>query len=383
MDSEEMFDDLFTTYASLDPPPIKRRTSDLTTLDAVEINPNLYKNRMVATIDNPDINWSIEQQDMNTPFFFQTDEPSFSPSKQSQDSNSLGQSVANLARSFVGGKYKWGGKNPNQGFDCSGLISYVYKQNGIDIPATTFGLFKAGTEVSLSNAQIGDIICTPGSGSSGKHVKMISKIDPDGQIYTIEAKGREYGIVESPLNRTDNIVTIRRITSKPIKNTSTISGNTSSNGTFNNNKKDFARTLNSTYRQVLKEHGLDPNYSYILTSSAAIESGWGKHISGDFNYGGVKAKSGTVQSTVDYVNGRYVRRNQTFRNFSSIKDYCNFVVNLLQNKRYNAFNTHSASSPLAFWRHVLDAGYGGGDKAGKDRYMNSVRSIYNTITQWI
>lgn len=374
MDSEEMFNDLFTTYSSLDPPPIKRKTSDLTDLDIVEINPNLYKRRMVTTVDNPDINWSIDQQD--TPFFFQTDEPAFSPSKPSQDS--LGQSAVNLARSFVGGKYVWGGKNPNQGFDCSGLISYVYKQSGVDVPATTFGLFKAGTEVSLSNAQIGDIICTPGSGASGKHVKMISRIDSDGQIYTIEAKGRKYGIVETPLNRTDNIVTIRRITGNP--KSTTVTSQTTSDGTFNN-KKDFVQTLNSTYRQVLQEHGLDPNYSYILTSSAAMESGWGKHVSGDFNYGGVKGKTGTVKSTIDYVNGQYIRRNQTFRNFSSVKDYCNFVVNLLQNNRYNAFNKYSASNPLAFWRHVLDAGYGGGDSAGKDSYMSSIKSIYNTTTR--
>lgn len=60
MDSEEMFNDLFTTYSSLDPPPIKRKTSDLTDLDIVEINPNLYKRRMVTTVDNPDINWSID-----------------------------------------------------------------------------------------------------------------------------------------------------------------------------------------------------------------------------------------------------------------------------------------------------------------------------------
>jgi hypothetical protein len=35
-----------------------------------------------------------------------------------------------------------------------------------------------GSEVkSLSDVKIGDIICTPGSGKSGKHVKIVSKVD--------------------------------------------------------------------------------------------------------------------------------------------------------------------------------------------------------------
>lgn len=123
---------------------------------------------------------------------------------------SVGQKAVDLARTFVGQPYVWGGKNPKQGFDCSGLISYVYKQNGINIPISTTGMFKMGKEVSLENAQVGDIICTPGTGATGRHVKMISKID-NGQIYTIEAKGKKWGIVEEPLKKTNNITTIRRV----------------------------------------------------------------------------------------------------------------------------------------------------------------------------
>lgn len=380
MDLERMFDDLFTTYSSLDPPPIKRKTDDLTKLDLKEIDPNLYKRNMVTTVDSPDINWSLEQEEVYNPFSFQTDEPYFEPAEQTQqNTNSLAQNAVNLARSFVGGSYVSGGKNPSSGFDCSGLVSYVYKQSGVDIPATTFGLFKTGTEVSLSNAQIGDIICTPGSGRSGRHVKMISRIDPDGQIYTIEAKGRKYGIVESPLNRTDNIITIRRITGQSTQTPQ--ASNTTSNGTFSS-RKEFVRTLNNTYRDVLREHGLNPDYSYILTSSAAMESGWGTKVSGTFNYGGVKGKTGSVKSTIDWVDGKYIRRNQTFRNFSSVRDYCNYVVNLLSNRRYNAFNQYSPSNPLALWRHVLDAGYGGGDTLGKNNYTRSISSIYDTVTSW-
>lgn len=207
-----MFEDLFTTYASVEIPQIKS---------------NFSESKKVTDIYNPPEQlpnfYQPIQQAQDELFSFQEErhEPiRYKPIVQ-QKELTLGQKAVDLARSFVGNPYVWGGKNPNQGFDCSGLISYVYKQNGVDIPQSTFGLFKAGIEVSLKDADVGDIICTPGSGSSGKHVKIISKIE-DGQIYTIEAKGKKYGIVENPLDRTDNIITIRRITGQNMnKQTST------------------------------------------------------------------------------------------------------------------------------------------------------------------
>lgn len=141
----------------------------------------------------------------------------------------------------------------------------------------------------------------------------------------------------------------------------------------------FLKTMNQTYKDVLKEKGLNPNYSKILTASAAFESGYGSKISGRFNYGGVKATKGSSKSTVDYVNGKYVRRNQTFRDFKSMKDYCSYVVDLLQNKRYNAFNQFSSDKPFDLWYHVLNAGYGGGDEKGKRNYINALKSIYKRI----
>lgn len=77
-----MFDDLFTTYSSLDPPPIERKKTNLTDLDLKEINPDLYKSNMVATIDSPDINWSFDQYETSDPFSFKTDEPYFDISDQ-------------------------------------------------------------------------------------------------------------------------------------------------------------------------------------------------------------------------------------------------------------------------------------------------------------
>lgn len=187
-----------------------------------------------------------------------------------------------------------------------------------------------------------------------------------------EISFQEEFVNESPQD--DNIQFVEEYLNTPIKSTQT----ESTQEVFKD-QNQFLKTMNQTYKDVLKEKGLNPNYSKILTASAAFESGYGSKISGRFNYGGVKATKGSSKSTVDYVNGKYVRRNQTFRDFKSMKDYCSYVVDLLQNKRYNAFNQFSSDKPFDLWYHVLNAGYGGGDDNHKRSYVNSLKSIYKRI----
>lgn len=66
--------------------------------------------------------------------------------------------IVRTARAQVGRPYKWGGKSPGEGFDCSGLVWWVYRQNGINLPRMTVGQIKAGRPVSYNNLQAGDIV---------------------------------------------------------------------------------------------------------------------------------------------------------------------------------------------------------------------------------
>lgn len=213
------FDNYFTLYEATDPPPIITNGYKL-----VQDTYNQYFNTPSSESDYPisDPQFTSDSED---PFSISTEPLGFKfigkalEKTDESDDLSLSDSlqskqaldIVNLARQFVGTKYQWGGMSPSTGFDCSGLIQYVYKQNGINLPRTVKELEKSGIEVpTLADAQIGDLICTPGSGKSGKHIKIVSRIE-DGQIFTIEARGKKDGIIESPLTDTSNITTIRRV----------------------------------------------------------------------------------------------------------------------------------------------------------------------------
>lgn len=74
-----------------------------------------------------------------------------------------GSAVVGVAERFLGTPYVWGGDSPT-GFDCSGLVQYVYGQLGISLPRTSEEQALSGTPVaSLATAKPGDLVFFAGS----------------------------------------------------------------------------------------------------------------------------------------------------------------------------------------------------------------------------
>jgi cell wall-associated NlpC family hydrolase len=65
--------------------------------------------------------------------------------------------VVAYASNFLGVPYVWGGTSPS-GFDCSGLVQYVYAHFGIDLPRTSQEQQTVGTAVSRDELQPGDLV---------------------------------------------------------------------------------------------------------------------------------------------------------------------------------------------------------------------------------
>lgn len=138
--------------------------------------------------------------------------------------------------------------------------------------------------------------------------------------------------------------------------------------------KDFVNTMKPIYESVLQDKGLDKSYADYLVAQAALESNWGKSQSGKNNLGGIKVMAsqkgkglGTIRKTREVIDGKNTYINDEFRDFNSLEDFANYHVNLLNNKRYKAFNGD-------FISNVVKGGY-----ATDPRYKNVLTRIYNQI----
>ncbi|WP_077835063.1 C40 family peptidase [Clostridium felsineum] len=86
-----------------------------------------------------------------------------------------GNDVVSFAESFRGVHYVWGGTTPS-GFDCSGLVQYVYNHFGISLPRTSQE--QAGVGTTVSSPQPGDLLFF-GPASAPYHVAIYAG---DGQM---------------------------------------------------------------------------------------------------------------------------------------------------------------------------------------------------------
>jgi cell wall-associated NlpC family hydrolase len=82
----------------------------------------------------------------------------------------LGVRAARLALRYLGVRYTWGGASPRQGFDCSGLVMYVYGRLGIRLPHYTVSQYRYGRRVGYSRLVPGDLVFFYGLSHVGMYV---------------------------------------------------------------------------------------------------------------------------------------------------------------------------------------------------------------------
>ena len=69
-----------------------------------------------------------------------------------------GLRAVQIANKLTGIRYVWGGASPRSGFDCSGLVQYVYARLGIALPHYTVSQYHRGRAVSRSSLRPGDLV---------------------------------------------------------------------------------------------------------------------------------------------------------------------------------------------------------------------------------
>jgi len=80
---------------------------------------------------------------------------------------SLGFRVVQIANQLTGVPYRWGGASPRAGFDCSGLVQYVYRKVGIQLPHHAASQYGHGRRVAQGSLRAGDLVFFSGLGHVG------------------------------------------------------------------------------------------------------------------------------------------------------------------------------------------------------------------------
>jgi len=70
----------------------------------------------------------------------------------------VGGAIADVAMGMVGTRYRYGGTDPIEGFDCSGLVYYAYSQAGYRVPRTSQELFRTARKIAVGDADPGDLM---------------------------------------------------------------------------------------------------------------------------------------------------------------------------------------------------------------------------------
>ncbi len=78
--------------------------------------------------------------------------------------------AAVIALRYLGVPYQWGGASPATGFDCSGLVMYVYAQLGIELPHQAAAQYGYGVAVPRDQLQPGDLVFYDGLSHVGIYI---------------------------------------------------------------------------------------------------------------------------------------------------------------------------------------------------------------------
>lgn len=79
------------------------------------------------------------------------------------------QEIVQLANRELGAPYLYGGDTP-RGFDCSGLVYYVFRRTGIAVPRTANQQLYASHPVDMSDLRPGDLVFFQIAGNIQMHV---------------------------------------------------------------------------------------------------------------------------------------------------------------------------------------------------------------------
>jgi cell wall-associated NlpC family hydrolase len=112
--------------------------------------------------------------------------------------SALVTTILETALAQRGAPYRLGGSEPQKGFDCSGLVQYVFGQHHVDVPRTVAQQYRVGRSVKRRSLQRGDLVFFGPAGQAPTHVGIVIDDDtfvhaPDtGAVVRVERLDADY-----------------------------------------------------------------------------------------------------------------------------------------------------------------------------------------------
>ena len=95
--------------------------------------------------------------------------------------------IISHAQELMGINYKFGGNRPDQGFDCSGFVRYLYQNSGMDIERVARDQATQGKRIDATKARPGDLVFYKRKdGKPVFHVSVVVQSTPS-ELWVIHA----------------------------------------------------------------------------------------------------------------------------------------------------------------------------------------------------
>ena len=118
--------------------------------------------------------------------------------------NVTADSVVEFAKTLIGTRYKYGSAIKEQGFDCSGFITYVFNHFKIPVPRISKDFTNAGTPVAPAGSKPGDLILFTGTDTTGwvvGHMGIITQNENGTLQFIHSASGKSIGVIISGMSK--------------------------------------------------------------------------------------------------------------------------------------------------------------------------------------
>lgn len=151
-------------------------SGDFYRIDCYDMTGYIAKSQTVRKDDKYYVNCDAEDEETR---FFST--------RSLSDAMTLRSGVYETGMAQLGVRYRSAGKSP-RGFDCSGFVSYVFGQYGIEIGGSCEMLLKEGTVISQEDLQFGDLVFYKNTSRRSSITTHVAIYIGDGKILHAQTK---------------------------------------------------------------------------------------------------------------------------------------------------------------------------------------------------